>query len=157
MPAWETSVNKIMKLLFLFAGGKYDAEIMPLAESFVARILRYEDAEVTLLPNRKENGDADILKRILPTDCVFLFDERGKMHSSENFAMLFDSAKQNGTKRIVLVVGDAFGVGDAVRARADHTLAFSPMIFPHQLARVMALEQTYRALSILAGSKYHHG
>ncbi len=146
-----------MKLLFLFAGGKYDAEILPLAESFVVRIARYADAEIVLLPEKKDADDASVLKRIHADDVVLLFDERGKMRSSEDFAGLFDRAKQDGVKRIVLIVGGAYGVGDAVRARADHTLAFSPMIFPHQLARVMALEQTYRALSILAGSKYHHG
>ena len=121
------------------------------------RIARYADAEIVLLPEKKDADDTSVLKRIHADDVVLLFDERGKMRSSEDFAALFDRAKQDGVKRVVLIVGGAYGVGDAVRARADHTLAFSPMVFPHQLARVMALEQTYRALSILAGSKYHHG
>jgi 23S rRNA (pseudouridine1915-N3)-methyltransferase len=149
--------HKIMKLLFLFAGGKYDAEILPLAESFVVRVARHVDAEVSLLPEKKDADDESILKRIHADDMVVLFDERGKMRSSEDFAVLFENAKQNSTKRIVLIVGGAHGVGDLIRARANHTVALSPMIFPHQLARVIALEQTYRALSILAGSKYHHG
>jgi 23S rRNA (pseudouridine1915-N3)-methyltransferase len=146
-----------MKILFLFTGGKYDAEISPLAESFLSRASRHESVEAVLLPQKNDGDDEVLLKRLSPDDCVVLFDERGKMLPSEKFAGLIDKLKQSGTKRIVIIVGGAHGVGDAVRARANHIIAFSPMIFPHQLARVMALEQVYRALSILAGSKYHHG
>lgn len=145
-----------MKILFLFAGGKYDAEILPLAESFLARVSRYESAEAVLLPQKNDGDDETLLKRLTPEDCVVLFDERGKMLSSPDFAKLIESKIALGVKRIIIIVGGAYGVGDGVRARANHIIAFSPMIFPHQLARVMALEQTYRALSILAGSKYHH-
>jgi 23S rRNA (pseudouridine1915-N3)-methyltransferase len=97
-----------------------------------------------------------LLKRLTPEDCVLLFDERGKMLPSPDFAKLIESKIEDGVKRIIIIVGGAYGVGDTVRARANHIIAFSPMIFPHQLARIMALEQAYRALSILAGSKYHH-
>jgi 23S rRNA (pseudouridine1915-N3)-methyltransferase len=150
-------LSALMKLLFLFAGGKYDAEILSLAESFVMRISRYENMETVLLSEKKDSDDMSMLKRIHQDDCVVLFDERGKMCSSENFAMLIDREKQKSTRRIVFVVGGAHGVGDEMRKRAGHVIAFSPMVFPHQLARVMVLEQVYRALSILTGSKYHHG
>ncbi len=146
-----------MKFSFLFGGGKFDVEIAPLAESFRGRVSRYSDTEVILISDRAKDPSADISKHIRTQDFVLLFDERGKEITSEKYADLLDQKIQSGAGRAVLIVGGAFGVSDAVRERADATIAFSKMIFPHQLARIMVLEQTYRALSILAGSKYHHG
>jgi 23S rRNA (pseudouridine1915-N3)-methyltransferase len=97
-----------------------------------------------------------MLAKIKSGDIVVVFDERGKKLSSEKFASQMASHIDTGTKQIIVVVGGAYGVTDAVRERANLVLAFSDMIFPHQLARIMALEQLYRAFSIRAGTKYHH-
>lgn len=99
---------------------------------------------------------AVVLKRIDPTDYVVLLDERGKDLSSEQFAATLDRLEQEGAKRLVFIIGGAYGVNDEVRERANFVLRLSTMVFPHQLVRLVLTEQLYRAHSIRTGGKYHH-
>ncbi len=86
---------------------------------------------------------------------VFALDPRGKTLRSEDFADKIASAALNGKSRAVFVIGGSLGLSDEVRKASDDLLSFSPMTFPHQLFRVMLLEQVYRACKINAGEKYH--
>ena len=86
---------------------------------------------------------------------VFALDPRGKTLHSEGFAEKLSWIALNGKSRVVFVIGGSLGLSDDVRARADDVLSFSAMTFPHQLFRVMLLEQIYRACKINAGEKYH--
>ncbi len=86
---------------------------------------------------------------------VFALDPRGKQFSSEGFAEKLAQTTLNGKSRIVFVIGGSLGLSDEVRKAADSLLSFSSMTFPHQLFRVMLLEQIYRACKINAGEKYH--
>lgn len=79
----------------------------------------------------------------------------GRMLSSPQLAETLEQAAVRGRSHVVFVVGGSYGLAEAVKARADLRLSMSPMTFPHQLARVMLLEQIYRAFGIAAGSKYH--
>lgn len=152
-----------MKVQFIFGGGKYDDEVRDLAEAYIARVGRYAECRTALIACKAKDEDGireeeseAMLRAIAPHDFVLLFDERGKELSSEELATMVDRHLQSGISSMVVIVGGAYGVNDAVRVRANFTIAFSRMIFPHQLARVMALEQVYRAYSIVKGSKYHH-
>jgi 23S rRNA (pseudouridine1915-N3)-methyltransferase len=145
-----------MKILFVFGGGKYDADTLPLSEHFLTRILRHTKADVVLVPETGSTDDSIFLRHIKPEDTVLLCDERGTHYTSPLFATLIDRIQQSSTKRLVVVVGGAHGVSDVLRGRADYVCALSSMVFPHQLARIMILEQVYRAHAILAGTKYHH-
>ena len=80
----------------------------------------------------------------------------GKQISSEELAALLDKATVQGQGNITLVIGGADGLPENVKAMCDYRLSFSKMTFPHQLMRVILLEQTYRALNILSGGHYHH-
>ena len=80
----------------------------------------------------------------------------GKQISSEELAALLDKATVQGQGNITLVIGGADGLPENVKAMCDYRLSFSKMTFPHQLMRVILLEQTYRALNILGGGHYHH-
>lgn len=104
----------------------------------------------------KESEATAILKLLKPEDYVVLFDERGKDVSSEGLAELLDTRLQQGTKRIVFIIGGAFGVSDEVGQRANQTLRLSALVFPHMLVRLIVAEQLYRAVSIREGGKYHH-
>ncbi len=86
---------------------------------------------------------------------MFALDPRGKTLRSEDFADKIASAALNGKSRAVFVIGGSLGLSDEVRKASDDLLSFSPMTFPHQLFRVMLLEQVYRACKINAGEKYH--
>lgn len=96
-----------------------------------------------------------ILKIINPQDFVVVLDENGALVTSPDIASLIESC-QNSSQKIVIVIGGAYGIDQTVLTRANKTISFGRVVFPHQLVRIMALEQLYRAHSILAGSNYHH-
>lgn len=104
----------------------------------------------------QREGEA-ILKRLAPGDPMALLDERGRQLDTRGLAGWL-AAQQSATGRpLTFVIGGAYGVDDAVRARAGAVIALSRLTLPHQLARVLLLEQLYRVLSLQAGHGYHHG
>ena len=85
--------------------------------------------------------------------CVFT--PEGKELSSEGFARQLSQVKLSGKSSACFLIGSSFGISPGVKAAADFKLSMGPMTFPHHLARIMVLEQLYRAEAIQAGSKYH--
>jgi len=77
------------------------------------------------------------------------------MRSSEELAQLMETWSNRGEKRLVFLIGGSHGLHESIKAQAWAKLSMSPMTFPHHLARVMLLEQIYRAYQINAGTKYH--
>ena len=97
-----------------------------------------------------------ILKNVKPADDVILLDERGREHSSMEFAkVLQDKISYNG-KDMVFVIGGAYGFSEAVRQRAASKMSLSRMTFSHQMVRAIFVEQLYRAFTIMKGEPYHH-
>lgn len=96
------------------------------------------------------------LKCIQPSDYVVLFDEHGKSLSSDAFASFFEKHHLSGTKHMVFVIGGAHGFDQALKQRANAMISLSPMTLTHQMVRILALEQIYRAHTILKGEPYHH-
>jgi 23S rRNA (pseudouridine1915-N3)-methyltransferase len=90
-------------------------------------------------------------------DRVILLASDGTQHSSEQIASLLSETQKEGRGRMVFVVGGPYGAGKAVDERASLRLSFGPVTLPHELARVVLLEQLYRAMTILRGHSYHHG
>ena len=84
-----------------------------------------------------------------------IFTPEGKELSSEAFAEKLAQVKLSGKSSVCFLIGSSFGISPRVKAAADFQLSMGPMTFPHHLARVMVLEQLYRAEAIQAGSKYH--
>ena len=97
-----------------------------------------------------------ILKRLTQHHYLVLLDERGKMLDSVQWSRQFQQCMNQGVKTLVILIGGAFGVTDAIRKRADQTWSLSALVFPHQLVRLIVAEQAYRAFSILNNSPYHH-
>lgn len=93
----------------------------------------------------------EILAKIKPNQQVILLDVKGKSPDSHEFAKILDSSE----KEICFVIGGAFGVTDEIKNRAERRISLSSLTFPHMLARIILLEQIYRAKSILAGHPYH--
>jgi len=86
---------------------------------------------------------------------VFALDQRGRQQTSERFAETLQNAALEGKVPIVFLIGGSLGLSEAVRDKAKDVLSFSEMTFPHQLIRVVLLEQLYRAQKILRGEPYH--
>ncbi|MCC6276939.1 MAG: 23S rRNA (pseudouridine(1915)-N(3))-methyltransferase RlmH [Oligoflexia bacterium] len=107
---------------------------------------------------KKIESESEILLDALSQDdFVILCDERGSSLSSEEFAKKLEKILAGGKKRIVLIIGGAYGVNDSVKKRADLKLCLSEFTMTHHLAMAVALEQTYRAMTILKGTSYHNG
>ena len=116
-------------------------------------------AEVIEVEDRKGGGmdaEAALLERALPSGCVTVcLDERGKLVSSVQFADQLGGWRDQGRGDLAFLIGGADGLAPSLRARADFSLSFGKMVWPHMLARVMLSEQLYRAASILSGAPYH--
>lgn len=102
-----------------------------------------------------ETEGKKILEKIPRDAYVITMCIEGKQMSSENLSEKIDELAVNGISNIVFVIGGSFGLSDEVKQRSGYKLSMSKMTFPHQLARVMLLEQIYRARQISSGSKYH--
>ncbi len=100
--------------------------------------------------------EADAIYAKIPKGAYLcVFTPEGQMLSSEAFAERLAAAKLGGKSNLCFLIGSSFGIAPRVKAAADLRLSMGPMTFPHHLARVMVLEQLYRAQAIQAGSKYH--
>ena len=141
-----------------------------MADEYLKRLSRYgkyEETEIADLPEpasgtsealeeqlKTKEGEA-LLAKIRPGDRVIALTIGGKRRSSEELARHLAELKTGGVSHFVFVIGGSLGLGKNVLARADEEMSMSPMTFPHQLARVMLLEQLYRAEKINAGERYH--
>ena len=113
-------------------------------------------AATTDINRTKQVEEELILRKLTPQHYLILLDERGKQLTSPQWADQFQQLMNMGTRTVVLLIGGAFGVSDAVRRRAKQTWSLSPLVFPHQLVRLILAEQVYRSFSILNNSPYHH-
>lgn len=111
------------------------------------------------LDDRKGGGmaaEADLLARALPAGAMLVtMDERGAVMSSPEFAAQLVKWQGGGRQDLAFVIGGADGIAPALRAKADASLSFGRMVWPHMLVRVMLAEQLYRAATILGGGPYH--
>lgn len=121
------------------------------------RLSRYCSFELVEVP---ETGDlakdgAAVLAKIPAGACVVAMCIEGKLHSSEDMAELVQQCAVGGKSKICFLIGGSDGLAETVKSRAERRLSMSRMTFPHHLARVMVLEQIYRAFTIIEGGKYH--
>ncbi len=96
-----------------------------------------------------------ILSNIKPLDFVITLEIEGQQFSSEDFAQKIKDLTNNGTQEIVFVIGSSCGIGKNVSTRADLKMSMSKMTFLHEFARLILIEQIYRAFKINKGEKYH--
>ncbi len=104
---------------------------------------------------RAEGGR--LLERVAPRDVLWVMDQRGQGWSSQQWAHSLRAVREGGVPRLVLVVGGAEGLDQAVRERAQAVVSLGPLTLAHELAACVVLEQLYRAHTILAGTPYHRG
>ncbi len=143
---WRDAVSEYAKRLSRFC---------TLAVDEVREELLPKNASAKDEENVKAEEGKRILERIPEGTFMILLDVSGKELSSEAFAARLEELAVEGKSRLAFVIGGSLGVSVDVRRRADFRLSFSPMTFPHQLMRVVLLEQIYRAFKIRANETYH--
>lgn len=146
----------------LAIGKKHESWVAEGIERYLERLKQPYDIRWELLPHSsfeatraREEESERLLPRIGQQDFVVLLDETGKMHTTPEISELFEKQFTHG-RSVVLVIGGAYGVSPALHARADMVWSLSPLVFPHQLVRLIAAEQLYRAQEIARGGAYHH-
>ena len=153
-----------MKLRFIWIGKTRNAPIRHLIAHYLERIARFVKYEVIELKDKNESGTNPgvILEKeaedILPAldDGIFavVLDEKGTGLSSAGFSKLIEEHMVKGTKKIGFIIGSHYGVAESIKERADFSLSLSQMTFTHEMARVMLLEQVYRAFTIIKDLPY---
>ncbi len=114
-----------------------------------------DGASAALEDQIREKEGQRILQNLRDDTYVIALAIQGKQRSSEQLAAHLDDLTVRGKSSIAFVIGGSLGLSDAVLKRADEQLSFSPMTFPHQLMRVILLEQIYRSFRIIKGEPYH--
>lgn len=116
----------------------------------------FSEHEVEDKKNAGMGAEAELLARAVPTGAVLVtLDERGRVISSPEFAAQLARWRDAGRQDVAFVIGGADGIDPALRAKADFSISFGAMVWPHMLVRVMLAEQLYRAANILSGGPYH--
>ncbi|MEM1004500.1 MAG: 23S rRNA (pseudouridine(1915)-N(3))-methyltransferase RlmH [Pseudomonadota bacterium] len=116
-----------------------------------ARVVEVEDRK-----NAGMGAEATLLRKAMPKGAVICtLDERGRVMSSPEFAQKLGNWRDAGRQDLALMIGGADGIDPALRSKADFSISFGSMVWPHMLVRVMLAEQLYRAANILSGGPYH--
>jgi 23S rRNA (pseudouridine1915-N3)-methyltransferase len=120
--------------------------------------LRELDESKAKNPAERMAREGEEILAALPADAALIvFDERGKAADSATFADFIGRERDAGRKALWFAVGGSEGLDPAVRARASAVFSFGAMTLPHQIVRILAAEQIYRAMTILSGHPYHKG
>lgn len=106
-------------------------------------------------PDERKREEAQAILAKTQPGLIIALDERGRQLGSEAFATRLATARDAGTGHASLIIGGADGLSEEIRDRADITLAFGALTIPHQIVRALALEQLYRAMTIISGHPYH--
>lgn len=142
-----------MKITLMVVGKTADTRLQTLIEDYQQRLKHYVPFEFVVVPESK--NDQAILSRLTPAMDVVLLDERGQEFRSIELADWLQK-KMNSGKDLMLIIGGPFGFSKEVYARANGQWSLSRLTFSHQMIRIMAIEQIYRAMTILRNEPYHH-
>ena len=156
-----------MKIQFWSVGKNNESFVDEGIKLFTKRISNYypvdwqiistpKNAAVLSDVDLKQKEGETILNLLKKEDYLILLDERGKTLTSEGVANFIQQRANESEKQLVFLIGGAFGVSKSVFERADYIWSLSPLVFPHQLVRLILSEQIYRACSINRNEKYHH-
>ena len=147
-----------MKIVIISVGKEKDGVSDDLVKHFYTRLLRYVSIEWVYIDHQvtKEKEGEKILLHIRKDDYVVLLGEKGKDMKSEALADLVANRMVDSVRRMVFIIGGAYGVSQAIEERSQYVWKLSSLVFPHMLVRVVVMEQLYRAMTIIKGEKYHH-
>ena len=151
-----------MPIRIIAVGKKHENWVFEGIERYEKRLKPPFSCAWQLLPHSsradtaaREEESARILERLKSTDFVILLDERGTLYDSPGMSRVLLAPLQR-SQSVVIIIGGAYGVSRAVHERSSVIWSLSPLVFPHQLVRLLLVEQLYRAQEISGGRPYHH-
>ncbi len=156
-----------MKIHFWSIGKNNEPYIKMGVEDFTKRISKYFPVEWDIIPVPKNAGmlsEMDLKKKEGETilewlekdDYLIALDEGGKQMGSEQLAQFIQQRANESKRKLIFLVGGAYGIDESIFKRANYKWSLSSLTFPHQLVRLILAEQVYRACTILRNEKYHH-
>jgi 23S rRNA (pseudouridine1915-N3)-methyltransferase len=156
-----------MKIALISVGKAHEMYVNDGIIDFTNRINKYFKAEWQIIGPPKNAASMNeatlkkteansILQTLQKDDILVLLDERGQIFSSPDLANFIQQRANESSKRLVFLIGGAFGVDDTISKKAAYTWSLSKLVFPHMLVRLILAEQIYRACTILKNEKYHH-
>ena len=156
-----------MKIVLITIGKTSEKYLIEGIYQYKNRLKHYtnfEMMEILNIRNSKNLSEAElmkkegelILKQIQNSDHLVLLDDKGKDFTSPRFAQKLQQWMLSGKKRVVFVVGGAYGFSEQVYKRGNEKISLSKMTFSHQMVRLFFVEQLYRAFTILNNEPYHH-
>jgi len=151
-----------MSIRIISVGKKHESWVSEGIQRYQKRLKRPFEIEWVILAHSKlsdvsarQEESQRILSRVKAYDYVILLDEKGKSIDSPGLSGLLTNQLES-SKEVVIIIGGAYGVDDTVHNRANFIWSLSPLVFPHQLVRMILLEQLYRSQEISRGNPYHH-
>lgn len=153
-----------MKILIISVGKKHDPNLAEAIKDYSSRMSHFAVLEWNIVqaekfsnPEKSKQAESEKINKILnPSDLVVLMDERGSLVSTDDLLEIISDTRNKSYKRMVIIIGGSRGVAPTLFSRADKVISLSKMTFPHQIARLIVVEQLYRCHSMLENQPYHH-
>lgn len=156
-----------MRFILLQVGKTEDENLSCLISNFENRLKHYIPFQIITIPDLKNTKNLSIqqfkeketeliLKQIKDMEFVILLDEHGKAFTSKEFSNFLQQKMNQSLKKICFIIGGAYGVSEDIKKIANFKLSLSKMTLPHQLIRLIFIEQLYRAMTILKNEPYHN-
>jgi len=156
-----------MKIELILVGKTSKSYFQDAIEEYVKRISRYISFDVKIIPDLKNSKNLSekqikelegvaVLKQIDSSDYVVLLDDKGKSFTSKEMAIWLEQKQAKSIKKMVFVIGGAYGFSADVYTRTNEKISLSKLTFSHQIVRPIFLEQLYRCFTIINGEPYHH-
>lgn len=153
-----------MKVEFWVTGKTAFSYLDEGCKDYIKRLGRLTDFNMLVLPDVKAGDTSSllikeakqVLEKLKADDQLILLDERGKLMSSTEWASDLEQRQINSQKRVIYLIGGAYGFDESLYQRANAMMSMSKMTFSHQIIRLLFLEQLYRAFTIIKGLPYHH-
>ena len=145
-----------MTLKFIFLGKKTPKLFYPIINNYINRLNKYVRLDLLFINEQHEPKlEQKILKQVRPNSCFVVLDETGKLLDTLRYTEFLQKKMENNSL-IIFLVGSAYGIPKKIIDQSDALISISKMTFPHLIARLILIEQTYRSFTILNQHPYHH-
>ncbi len=148
----------MLTIVIISVGKKHDATMKDVIDKYQLRLSRYCKLEWRIIPSSDKSTESDrILSSIQKSDEVVLLDETGEhLNNKLLTGFIEDASVRASVSRLVFIIGGSYGVDQILKNQIKHIYSLSGLILPHQIVRLILVEQIYRSYTIIKGLQYHH-